>query len=87
MVVEITGTGGVNQVQTVQPKESLLAGSSGPSSTIKSSHMFPINALQKQYVANTLCMHLSFLDTQQANLVQILCFSPSLWQRKGFLSL
>lgn len=87
MVVEITGVEGLNQIQAVQPKETLLAGSSVPSSTIKSSHMFPINPLQEQYVVNTLCMHLSFLGTQLANLIQILCFPPPLWQRKGFLSL
>lgn len=64
-----------------------LAGRVFSSSTIKSSHMFPINPLQEQYVVNTLCMHLSFLGTQLANLIQILCFPPPLWQRKGFLSL
>lgn len=43
--------------------------------------------LQEQYVVNALCMHLPFLGTQLANLIQILCFPPPLWQRKGFLSL
>jgi len=82
VVVEITGVEGLNQVQTVQPKESSLAGrreSSDPSSAIKSLHMFPINPLHEQYVVNTLCMHLCILGTQQANLIQILCFSPPLW--------
>lgn len=87
--MEITEEG-LNQVQTVQPKESLLRGrraSSDPSSTVKSSYMFPIQPLHEQYTVNTLYMDLSFLGTQVVNLIQLLCFSPTLWQRKCFLSL
>lgn len=31
--------------------------------------------------------HGLFLGTQEVNLIQILCFSPTLWQRKCFLTL
>lgn len=45
------------------------------------------NPLHEQYMVNTLYMDLFFLGTRVVNLIQLLCFSPTLWQRKCFLSL
>lgn len=91
MVVEITGVAGVTQDQAVKPKGNLLEGrreSSDPSSTTMSSHMFLINPwMSSMGSVHSVCMHLSFLGTQQANFIQILCFSTPLGTGQGYFVL